>query len=233
MKASEFTRYLLDMVKDGCLYVWGGQGQFASLLTTSEIINAETSTKNAARVFRLLASRLDAGYDYKKMRVFDCSGLGVYWFTQQGLISYDMTADGLYKMCKYIPMSDIKEGDQVYIVSFGRDLKLTNPKMTGSDVKELQKALKKLGYDCGKIDGEFGEKCDKAVRQLQKDYKLTVDGIAGPNTKAVLRCGKATHVGYCIGDKKIVESAGRDLGVVCRDVSKNTWSCAGRPDFWR
>ncbi len=163
MLANDFTRYLLDMVRTGCLYLWGGQGQFVDKLMCENVILAETSNKNAARVFRLLASRLDEGYDHEKIRVFDCSGLGVYYFLQQGLIKNDMSADGLYKMCKKIKKSEIREGDMVFIVSAS---------------------------------------------------------------------GKATHVGFCIGDNQIVESAGRDLGVVRRDVSKNGWTNAGRPPFW-
>lgn len=41
-------------------------------------------------------------------------------------------------------------------------------------------------YDCGKIDGIFGKKTDAAVRALQKDNKLVVDGIVGPKTWASL-----------------------------------------------
>lgn len=57
---------------------------------------------------------------------------------------------------------------------------------TGSDVKTLQKKLKKLGYYTGSIDGSFGSLTDAAVRKFQKACKLTVDGIVGPKTRAAL-----------------------------------------------
>lgn len=52
----------------------------------------------------------------------------------------------------------------------------------GRDVQELQTRLKQLGYDCGKIDGKFGEKTKKALKAFQKKNKLTVDGICGKKT---------------------------------------------------
>lgn len=56
----------------------------------------------------------------------------------------------------------------------------------GSDVKTLQKKLKKLGYYSGGIDGSFGLVTDAAVRKFQKANGLKVDGIVGPKTRAAL-----------------------------------------------
>ena len=62
----------------------------------------------------------------------------------------------------------------------------------GSDVKELQTNLNKLGYNCGTVDGNFGAKTDSAVKAFQKDKKLTVDGKVGSATKAKIEeCLKA------------------------------------------
>ena len=59
---------------------------------------------------------------------------------------------------------------------------------TGETVKAMQTMLIACGYDCGSTgaDGDFGKKTDAAVRAFQKDAALTVDGIYGPVTKAVL-----------------------------------------------
>lgn len=57
---------------------------------------------------------------------------------------------------------------------------------TGSDVKSLQKKLKKLGYYSGGIDGSFGPVTDSAVRKFQKANGLKADGIVGLKTRAVL-----------------------------------------------
>jgi peptidoglycan hydrolase-like protein with peptidoglycan-binding domain len=56
----------------------------------------------------------------------------------------------------------------------------------GDAVRELQRKLTSLGYDTKGIDGIFGSNTEKAVRQFQKDHRLTVDGIVGPATKKVL-----------------------------------------------
>jgi peptidoglycan hydrolase-like protein with peptidoglycan-binding domain len=53
---------------------------------------------------------------------------------------------------------------------------------TGDAVRELQRALKDLGYDPGDIDGQFGSKTESAVKDFQRDRHLTVDGIVGEIT---------------------------------------------------
>lgn len=52
----------------------------------------------------------------------------------------------------------------------------------GEDVKRLQMALNKLGFNCGAVDGIFGPKTQAAVKAFQKKYGLKVDGIVGPQT---------------------------------------------------
>nr|WP_238159026.1 peptidoglycan-binding domain-containing protein [Priestia megaterium] len=52
----------------------------------------------------------------------------------------------------------------------------------GNAVKELQQKLTSLGYNTKGTDGIFGANTEAAVRNFQKDNKLAVDGIAGPNT---------------------------------------------------
>ena len=51
----------------------------------------------------------------------------------------------------------------------------------GDKVKELQTKLNKVGNNLV-VDGSFGSATEKAVKEFQKKYNLTVDGIAGPNT---------------------------------------------------
>ena len=53
---------------------------------------------------------------------------------------------------------------------------------TGSDVKELQTKLKKLGYYDAYVDGSYGDTTAAAVKAFQKKYNLTADGIAGKET---------------------------------------------------
>lgn len=52
----------------------------------------------------------------------------------------------------------------------------------GEKVKKLQEDLKTLGFYKSTVDGSFGSVTDTAVRAFQKDAKITVDGVAGPQT---------------------------------------------------
>ena len=57
----------------------------------------------------------------------------------------------------------------------------------GDAVKDLQTQLNNLGYNCGDVDGIFGEKTIKAVQAFQSAYGLIVDGIVGEKTRAMLK----------------------------------------------
>ena len=60
--------------------------------------------------------------------------------------------------------------------------------MEGPDVKQLQSALIRLGYDCGRwgADGDFGDATEQALKAFQRDSRLADDGICGPKTCAAL-----------------------------------------------
>lgn len=59
--------------------------------------------------------------------------------------------------------------------------------MSGTDVRELQDKLVKLGYDTGGVDGKYGTKTFCAVAKLQEAHNITpVDGEAGPVTMALI-----------------------------------------------
>lgn len=53
-------------------------------------------------------------------------------------------------------------------------------------IKELQHKLTKLGYSPGKPDGVIGLKTTFAIRNFQRDFRLAIDGIPGPQTRANL-----------------------------------------------
>lgn len=61
----------------------------------------------------------------------------------------------------------------------------------GDLVTELQTRLTEIGYDCGAIDGKFGNKTFAAVKKFQRKHSLTDDGIVGRLTWAEL--DKATE----------------------------------------
>lgn len=52
----------------------------------------------------------------------------------------------------------------------------------GHSVKALQQLLNANGYNCGTPDGSFGPNTDKALRNYQKAYGLSVDGCCGEKT---------------------------------------------------
>ena len=62
-----------------------------------------------------------------------------------------------------------------------------------SQVRVVQRALHRRGYDLGApgVDGRFGPLTEAAVRQMQADYRLAVDGIVGSHTRRAL--GLARH----------------------------------------
>ena len=60
--------------------------------------------------------------------------------------------------------------------------------MEGQDVKELQEALIRLGYNLGSYgaDGDFGTATEKAVKEFQTKAGIKVDGIFGKGSYAAL-----------------------------------------------
>jgi len=63
----------------------------------------------------------------------------------------------------------------------------------GSDVKDLQTKLVYYGYDLGNfgpnnngVDGKYGPKTIKAVKEFQKDAGIKVDGLFGPESLKAL-----------------------------------------------
>ena len=52
----------------------------------------------------------------------------------------------------------------------------------GDEVRKIQTKLKQWGYAIGNIDGIFGTKTEKGVKQFQRNNGITADGIAGETT---------------------------------------------------
>ena len=66
-----------------------------------------------------------------------------------------------------------------------RLLKFTTPMMEGTDVFDMQKALKDKGFNI-KPDGYFGKGTAEIVKQFQAKAGIGVDGVVGANTLSKL-----------------------------------------------
>ncbi|OCC10052.1 peptidoglycan-binding protein [Streptomyces sp. PTY087I2] len=58
---------------------------------------------------------------------------------------------------------------------------------TSWDVVEAQCLLEHRGYPVGAVDGAYGQATERAVKRLQENSGLVVDGIVGPHTWQALR----------------------------------------------
>ena len=88
-----------------------------------------------------------------------------------------MNNNDLKELYKIIP-----HGTTVCIEQKNRPFRSLKSGDIGSDVLEVQKNLKKLGYFNGYANGEFGTFTEEKVRRFQKDNKLYVSGIVNKNT---------------------------------------------------
>ena len=68
-----------------------------------------------------------------------------------------------------------------------RPLVLVAPNLRGDDVGELQAALARIGFDCGRVDGIFGPRTASALEDFQHNCGLVVDGVCGPLTVRALK----------------------------------------------
>ncbi len=67
-----------------------------------------------------------------------------------------------------------------------RTLYLRAPPLRGDDVRVLQERLGALGFDVGRVDGIFGPRTARAVREFQDNYGIPSDAIVGRSTLRAL-----------------------------------------------
>lgn len=110
-----FISHLEEQVANHSIYVWGAQGQQGAAITKAWIRTRETSALNASRAIVYWKKQVQAGYG-ERLRAFDCSGLGVYFFLREGLLASDTTADGIMKLCMRVSAAELRPGDFVFRV---------------------------------------------------------------------------------------------------------------------
>jgi murein L,D-transpeptidase YcbB/YkuD len=86
-----------------------------------------------------------------------------------------ITTDGIVGKVTWI---NIDEADQSEPV-----LKIGS---TGLPVRRAQKRMSLVGYDVGGVDGRYGTSTEAAVKMLQQQRGLAVDGVVGPQTWSVI-----------------------------------------------
>ena len=212
MRATDFTEYLKEQVRNHSIYVWGAQGQKKPTITETWIRKREKSKRNADRAIAHWKKEVREGYG-DVLRAFDCSGLGVYFFLKHNMIDHDVNADGLRKLCKTIERSDVREGDMTFRMSGGRAVHVGYA-IDGDRVIEAK------GRDVGVVESRisgwdrFGRPPFYASRELRLTYPYMrgddvrelqrtlkeqgydpgqIDGIFGKKTeRAVKRFQKAS-----------------------------------------
>jgi peptidoglycan hydrolase-like protein with peptidoglycan-binding domain len=83
----------------------------------------------------------------------------------------EITVDGVIGRVTWI---NIDEADQSHPV--------LRTGSTGLPVRRLQSRMSAVDFDTGGVDGRFGAKTETAVKKLQQNFNLTVDGVVGPRT---------------------------------------------------
>ncbi|MCW3049955.1 MAG: Peptidoglycan-binding domain 1 protein [Solirubrobacterales bacterium] len=80
----------------------------------------------------------------------------------------------------------LRDGDPNLIL-VGQVLRLRRPAPGATPIGMVQRALVRLGYRPGPVDGVMGPRTQRAVQQFQKASHLRADGIPGPQTRHALR----------------------------------------------
>ena len=98
----------LELVKSkvGCGYAWATQGE----TLTEQLLRSFVQQWGEGKYY------FD-GYSAEKWlgkECFDCSGLIVWALQQLGLLTTDLTADGLYRICEPISRAALEPGDLVF-----------------------------------------------------------------------------------------------------------------------
>ena len=180
--------------------------------TIAKLESVYNSKGGSASTSSSSGSSLKLGANGTKVRDLqqDLTTLGYYWAditgnfgskTEAAVKNFqeknNLTADGVAgtKTLNAIAAAVGRAGGSSY--SSSTTLKLDSQ---NSAVTQLQKDLKQLGYYYADITGKFGTKTEAAVKEFQKDNKITADGVAGYKTlqaisKAIAAAGGSASSG--------------------------------------
>jgi peptidoglycan hydrolase-like protein with peptidoglycan-binding domain len=86
-----------------------------------------------------------------------------------------ITVDGIVGKVTWINIDEADQSEPVLKIG-----------ATGLPVRRAQKRMSLVGYEVGGVDGRYGTQTQAAVKKLQQQNGLGVDGIVGPQTWSVI-----------------------------------------------
>jgi len=118
-----------------------------------------------------------------------------------------------------------------------RPLRLVAPHLRGDDVGQLQAALGRLGFDCGRVDGILGPATARALEDFQRNCGLDVDGVcghatvralvvngartgSGPGVAAIRELQQLSAVGATLTQLRVVIGQFGGFGTLARHVAR-------------
>lgn len=129
--------------------------------------------------------RIPEGEMFTVLRGPECTSNGTMWFEVDyrgnvGWVSQGNNANG-YWLTRAGRAPTVNTAPD-----FSRTLYVTDQRIYGDDVREVQLRLQELGFAPGDIDGYYGPITESAVRAFQQTFSLPVDGVVGPQTWQIL-----------------------------------------------
>jgi len=86
-----------------------------------------------------------------------------------------ISADGVVGKVTWINIDEADQSEPVLKVG-----------STGLPVRRAQKRMSLVGYDVGSVDGRYGTATKGAVKKLQQQRGLAIDGVVGPQTWSII-----------------------------------------------
>jgi peptidoglycan hydrolase-like protein with peptidoglycan-binding domain len=87
----------------------------------------------------------------------------------------EITVDGIVGKVTWINIDEADQSEPVLRIG-----------STGLPVRRAQKRMSLVGFDVGGVDGRYGAKTESAVKDLQQRFQVTIDGVVGPQTWAII-----------------------------------------------
>src|SRR5215208_321005 len=86
-----------------------------------------------------------------------------------------ITADGIVGKVTWINIDEADQSEPVLNIG-----------STGLPVRRAQKRMSLVGFGVGGVDGRYGTQTEAAVKMLQQQRGLAVEGVVGPQTWSII-----------------------------------------------